>query len=874
MAVDPWDRTRVDWRHIFDPKQVDPLERLKTFLETDGDLHALSGKSEEGDVFHLPCLPAATQMRNAAAVSFLLARGVDVNQKLCRHGYFASFVPAIMVAAKHADCEIAEIILSQQNVDLDGYDYFDSSGVLLKAATSGRRRITEILFDAAAPLIPVRETPKRTPYQVACDLRFPDPFWFYVMHGLAQFGKKYGDPPQPESPPVWVLDSLSRIQPGNEVIAKLEASLLELVFPGTQQKPLHVKKLCQKCEALPPEIRRMREERLAKWKGDTLSFNYGFIKRCEMCRVELMDHILLPGEFKRARVIKDRNEAQRYMYEDDLTCLQKVVTDETLITTGSRGVYSLASYWLLRCLKSHRECTEHDRVPKLPKRVIDVGSSDINDAIRVHETFPEQKDYYVALSYRWDKDPIKLLAENLQSYKIALPVQDLSQTIQDAIEVTRKLGIKYLWVDALCILQDSKAEWESEIQWMDQVYRQALLTIAANVEPRGGQPGMFRSRETRNNSGDASLRGTGILETRGWTLQEQVLSRRMLIFTEDEVYWTCIGTDASISQPASTIATSRGPTREGQVRLLQRYLNGSWRDERFFLRNTYNIWLTLVTEYSRRDLTNGSDRLAALAGIQSAIRTMLGDECVAGIWRSQLGAHMLWWIDDGMEPTYWEHGDRTAYPFYRDIEPTFRRATEFQAPSWSWACISGPIWYCNPGDLTKTPPATNDELAIIVDVRSVDVEVKAPSKIEGSVTLTGSVLKATATINDQNKRPCLQAEAYCAPCSEHKTPTQHGSVVRTWLPDTKPAPEGEILCLHLKNEFEQWSVCLVPTDNNPRVYRRVGAVKWRGSSDAERRTAGNKFDSIAAAERGSESWRWNDSPRLYPNSWVETITIV
>lgn len=315
MAVDPFDRSRVDWAHIFDPKQADPLERLKTFLETGGDLDALAGKSPEGDFFHLPCLPAAAKMRNASAVSFLLAHGINVNQKLSRLHYFTTFETAIMVAAKQADCVIAEILLGQQKqkVDLDGYQPFDSSGVLVKAAVSGRRRITEMLFEAGAPFIATGREKARTPFQAACDLHFPDPFWFYVMHGLARFRENRKDPPRPETPPVWVLDSLARIQPGNEVIAMLEASLLELVFPGTQQKPLHIKELCHRCQSLPSEIRNTLEERLAKWKGDACSFNYGFIKRCEMCRVELLDHSLLPGDFKRARVIDEHGG--RYNYE-------------------------------------------------------------------------------------------------------------------------------------------------------------------------------------------------------------------------------------------------------------------------------------------------------------------------------------------------------------------------------------------------------------------------------------------------------------------------------------------------------------------------------------------------------------------------------
>lgn len=274
------------------------------------------------------------------------------------------------------------------------------------------------------------------------------------------------------------------------------------------------------------------------------------------------------------------------------------------------------------------------QVPDYPDRVIDVGSSSGKEAIRVHESSPGEKGHYLALSYRWGKDPIKLLEANVKTFKNALPIQSLPPVIRDAIKVTQILGIRYLWVDALCIIQDCTAEWESEVQSMDQIYRQALLTIAANVDSSDEEPGLFRKRgnnESNTRSAASGLRKAGILETRGWLLQEQVFSSRMLIFTENEVYWTCVGIDASVSQAAGIGVSLMGTTREGRVRQLQRYLNGIDRGLYLWKKNVYEIWLTLATEYSRRDLTNNSDRLAALSGIQSAIAASLEDECVAGL---------------------------------------------------------------------------------------------------------------------------------------------------------------------------------------------------------------------------------------------------
>ena len=142
-----------------------------------------------------------------------------------------------------------------------------------------------------------------------------------------------------------------------------------------------------------------------------------------------------------------------------------------------------------------------------------------------------------------DSHLFKTDLQNLEQLKQTIPVKQLPKAIQDAILVTRKLGVRYLWVDALCIIQDSKDDWSHEAVRMSSVYRNSLLTIAAIDGPSLGH-GIFRARQHRvrpvHSSDGASpycddpylvvsfsefrrSRPLGELNSRGWALQERLL---------------------------------------------------------------------------------------------------------------------------------------------------------------------------------------------------------------------------------------------------------------------------------------------------------------------------------------------------------------
>jgi hypothetical protein len=138
---------------------------------------------------------------------------------------------------------------------------------------------------------------------------------------------------------------------------------------------------------------------------------------------------------------------------------------------------------------------------------------------------------YFTLSYRWGPNPVKTLLSNLDEFKGAIPFNSLPKVIQDALQITRQIGGRYLWVDALCIVLDSEAEWQSEIRSMDQIYRSSLLTITADVESLDSSEGFFSARTKRTGKDKELERPSGILDSKGWILQEQLLSTRVLTYS-------------------------------------------------------------------------------------------------------------------------------------------------------------------------------------------------------------------------------------------------------------------------------------------------------------------------------------------------------
>jgi hypothetical protein len=230
-------------------------------------------------------------------------------------------------------------------------------------------------------------------------------------------------------------------------------------------------------------------------------------------------------------------------------------------TPGSELHSLLMKNWLHVCDNSH-----HDHGPasssekQLPTRVLDVGTSQNSDDLCLLVTSEGQKGKYIALSHCWGTE--KFLATttaSLDDFQNKIPFQELPQTFRDAIIVTRILGIQYLWIDSLCIIQegDDMADWRRESGRMEEVFSSAYCTLAATsaIDPTKGfltspspsQSVMIPDTKDKNlrvyvdtiNDNFSQDVEMGVLNKRAWVLQERALSRRTIHFTKGQTYFEC-----------------------------------------------------------------------------------------------------------------------------------------------------------------------------------------------------------------------------------------------------------------------------------------------------------------------------------------------
>ncbi|OCL15471.1 HET-domain-containing protein, partial [Glonium stellatum] len=305
-----------------------------------------------------------------------------------------------------------------------------------------------------------------------------------------------------------------------------------------------------------------------------------------------------------------------------------------------------------------------------PTRVIRVGSA--SEGPSLYEPVPGKRGTYAALSYCWGQSRIlTTTTSTLAQRKEGFSLNELPKTCRDAIIVARELSIPYLWIDSLCIVQDSQLDWETEAGRMCSVYQNALLTIAA-VDSPDSNSGLFLTCPSRRTAKLEYLTQC-VLTTRGWTLQEIILSPRILWFTASELAWEC-GAESACE---CDIVPTKEWIYQSDTRLLRTKLPHTVSSHNV---NWHQSWRTLVKDFTKRDLTRATDRLPAISGLAASFKHHIGGAYLFGLWEHELERHLLWCSDSFRSSN--SQVSHQPQPLGKGY-----------APSWSWASIPGAIWF-------------------------------------------------------------------------------------------------------------------------------------------------------------------------------------
>lgn len=456
---------------------------------------------------------------------------------------------------------------------------------------------------------------------------------------------------------------------------------------------------------------------------------------------------------------------------------------------------------------------------KLPTRLLQIGFASDDSAIYlvIGDRLPHNTPY-ATLSHCWGgKLPIKLTTKNLKSYTQRIPVEDLTVKFRQAVKVTREIGINYLWIDSLCILQDSKDDWENESSLMGDVYEGATINIAAASASDSDDP-LF-SNTSQDGFLDCFVHvphmsdnpflccDEGIwhnninvspLLRRAWVLQELLLAPRILYFCRNQMFWECSefqaceqwpnGLPERITAAEQTIrlprrdenhapGVNREPTLLGDhfipLRLkktnstsfshkshnldtertrcgslflvailstLRRRrkmggapnisLNSSDRRVRTTAlleqlaeedkQDLRHLWPEIIRRYSRAKLSfPEQDKLAAISAVAKRLYPLQTKNYLAGLWRDQMPSCLAW----------------RAIGFVE-------RPTGYQAPSWSWASVNGPVRIASCG-------AYNPHLRASV----IQGRTKSPSKDPTGRVSGGSILLHTTMLKLECRNP-------------------------------------------------------------------------------------------------------------------------
>jgi Heterokaryon incompatibility protein (HET) len=410
---------------------------------------------------------------------------------------------------------------------------------------------------------------------------------------------------------------------------------------------------------------------------------------------------------------------------------------------------------------------------------------------------------YATLSHCWGSLSFTTLNEaNVAQFLQNIPHEILPRTFQDAIEIALYLGFKYLWIDSLCIIQDSTSDWNYESSLMTSVYGRSTLNIAASGAV-DGSTGCFIDceeswrclvKEKSTEAGKSRIlmayadEGQEFpqrmvrmpLWNRAWAVQERILPRRTIFFTTKEVFWECDnGLVCETFPNVGHVLDSHGWGASSRRSM------------------TLHDWMGFVYTYATCALTKSQDKLVAISGIAKLIHKQIEDEYIVGLWRQDLEYQLLW-TSNGCH-----------------------RPQKYRAPSWSWAALDGSVALS--GERRWVP----DPLAISIE--DISIQYLLPGNPFGEVLSAKLRIRCDYLICGSVRRnpPSIKIVGHSevlASC--HNTVYLDASNDVAGFDPVSRFKDVFILPIVYDNG-KNWGLLLEVAQDSPRLYRRVGTARIR-----------------------------------------------
>ncbi|RYP66435.1 hypothetical protein DL769_006036 [Monosporascus sp. CRB-8-3] len=340
--------------------------------------------------------------------------------------------------------------------------------------------------------------------------------------------------------------------------------------------------------------------------------------------------------------------------------------------SSSADSLSILQSWVAECVSNHNcgrsKGADREDVttnPELPNRILDIGTDDSGSmVVRLVES-RGMHGSYAALSHCWgppDKQPLRTTKATYSQHLAGIAASGLPKTFREAAQITQAVGLRYIWIDSLCIIQDDRDDWSREAPRMGPLYGKAYLVIAASGATNSTE-GCFVPQRPPGPSLQIPYLSAGggqeshvVLQVRqsytalspvfsplgkrGWVLQEWKLARRLVHYTAAGMTWSC----KQVQDMGEDGMHSTGTSQDDEL-----------------------VWDGIIESYTIRQLTYLSDKIVAVQGLAEAMQRSLENAAYHhGMWTSDMPQQLFW------------------------IGTHTRRPKELQhIPSWSWASTDG-----------------------------------------------------------------------------------------------------------------------------------------------------------------------------------------